>query len=224
VTWTGSPNNSGTLSGNVAGTSFSISDGSLSESLNAFGVGAGFSGDDNATLNTAGVYFDNLSYSLVPPRIVTPPSSRTNNAGTTATFTVTATGLSLYYQWWKGTQMLTNDGNISGAHTPTLTLTNVSQADAGNYSVEVRNVSGTATSAAASLTVIDPPPPRPTIWFGAAPAGQVSLHWSGTGFVLQQNPDLSNPGGWVNAPTGTNMPAVVPLGSSSLFYRLKWPQ
>ena len=66
-------------------------------------------------------------------------------------------------------------------------------------------------------------PARPTLWFEAAPAGQVSLHWSGTGFVLQQNPDLSNPGGWVTAPTGTNMPAVVPLGSGNLYYRLKWP-
>ena len=224
VTWTGSPNGSGTLSGNVAGTPFSISDGSLSESLNAFGVGVGFSGNDDATLNTAGVYFDNLSYSLVPPRIVTPPSSRTNNAGTTATFAVTATGVSLNYQWRKGTQNLANGGNISGATTPTLTLTNVSQADAGSYSAEVRNVSGTATSSAATLTVIDPPPPRPTIWFGAAPAGQISLHWSGSGFVLQQSSDLSNPGGWVNAPKGTNMPAVVPVGGSNLFYRLKWPQ
>jgi len=224
VTWTGSPNGSGTLSGNVAGTPFSISDGALSESLNAFGVGVGFSGNDDATLNTAGVYFDNLSYSLVPPRIVTPPSSRTNNAGTTATFTVTATGLSLYYQWWKGAQLLTNGGNISGTTTSTLTLTNVSQADAASYSVEVRNVSGSATSSAATLTVIDLPPPRPTIWFGAAPAGQISLYWSGSGFVLQQNFNLSNTGRWINAPTGTNMPAVVPVADSNLFYRLKWPQ
>ena len=224
VTWTGSPNGSGTLSGNVAGTPFSISDGSGSESLNAFGVGVGFMGNDDATLNTAGVYFDNLSYSLVPPRIVTPPSSRTNNAATTATFNVTATGLSLNYQWRKGTQDLTNGANISGVTTPTLTLTNVSQADAGNYSVEVRNVSGTATSAAAALTVIDPPPAPPTLWFEALPAGYITLHWSGSGFVLQQKTNLSSAGGWANAPTGTNMPAVVPTGGSNLFYRLKWPQ
>jgi len=224
VTWTGSANGSGTLSGNVAGTPFSISDGPFTESFNAFGVGVGFSGNDDATQNTAGVYFDNLSYSLVPPRIVTPPSGRTNNAGTTAAFTVSATGLSLNYQWRKAAQDLADGGNISGATTPTLTLTNVSQADAASYSVEVRNVSGTATSAAAALIVIDPPPTPPTLWFEAVPAGSITLHWSGTGFVLQQNSDLSNAGGWVNAPTGTNMPAVVPLGGSNLFYRLKWPE
>jgi hypothetical protein len=71
------------------------------------------------------------------------------------------------------------------------------------------------------LVVIDPPPP--TLWFEAAPAGQVSLYWSGTGFVLQQNADLGNAGGWVNAPTGTNMPAVVPISGSNLFFRLQWP-
>ncbi len=224
VTWTGNPNGSGTLSGNVAGTPFSISDGSLSEFLNAFGVGVGFSGDDDPNQNTAGVYFDNLSYSLVPPRIVAPPAGRTNNAGTTATFAVTATGGSLNYQWRKGTQLLANGGNISGATTSNLTLTNVSQADAGSYGVDVSNVSGTAGSPAAVLTIIDPPPLPPTLWFEAVPAGYLTFHWSGSGFVLQQNTNLMNPGGWGNAPTGTNMPAVVPIGGSNLFYRLKWPQ
>lgn len=156
------------------------------------------------------------------PEVTVPPVSRTNNAGTIATFTVTAPGGFLSYQWRKGTQDLVNGGNISGATTPTLTLTAVSQTDAGNYSVVVSNAAGTATSAVASLTVIDPPPPM--LWFEAAPAGQVSLYWSGTGFVLQQNADVSDPGSWLNAPTGTNMPAVVPIGGSNLFYRLKWPE
>jgi hypothetical protein len=223
VTWTGNPNGSGTLSGHVAGTAFGISDSARTESLNAFGVGVGFMGNDDATQNTAGVFFDNLTYSLVPPRIVSQPASRTNNAGTTATFSVTVTGLSLYYQWWKGTQMLTNGGNVSGADSPTLTLASVTQADAGNYRVEVRNVSGTATSATATLTVINQTPLPPSLWFEPAPPNYIELHWSGSDFVLQQNSDLSNPLGWVNAPGGTNMPAALPIATSNLFYRLKWP-
>ena len=67
-------------------------------------------------------------------------------------------------------------------------------------------------------------PSRPTLWFGAAPAGYISLNWSGSGFVLQQNTNVSNPSGWVNAPSGTTMPAVVPIGSGNVYYRLKWPQ
>ena len=224
VTWTGNPNGSGTLSGQVAGTAFSISDGARTESLNAFGVGVGFTGDNDPNQNTAGVYFDNLSYSLVPPHIITPPSSRTNDMGTTAMFTVTASGLSLHYQWWKGGQRLANGGGVSGADTATLTLGPLGLADAGDYRVDVSNVSGTATSPSAILTVIDPTPAPPTLWLGSAPEGYLSLHWSGSGFVLQQSPDLGDFGGWVAAPTGTNMPVVLPISASNLFYRLKWPQ
>ena len=68
-----------------------------------------------------------------------------------------------------------------------------------------------------------PPLAPPTLWLGAVSGDQISLHWGGSGFVLQQNPDLSNPLAWANAPSGTNMPAVVPIAADNLFYRLKWP-
>jgi hypothetical protein len=73
------------------------------------------------------------------------------------------------------------------------------------------------------LAVTNPPPLPPLLRFEPASPGYIVLQWSESGFVLQQNPDLSNPLGWVNAPSGTNMPAVLPIGSSNLFYRLKWP-
>lgn len=67
-------------------------------------------------------------------------------------------------------------------------------------------------------------PASPQILFGAAAPGQIVLYWTGSGFVLQQNGDLSNPGGWVNAPSGTANPATNAIGAGNLFYRLKWPQ
>jgi hypothetical protein len=67
-------------------------------------------------------------------------------------------------------------------------------------------------------------PVSPQIRFGAAPAGQIVLYWTGNGFVLQQNSSLSDPGGWGNAPSGTNNPATNAIGAGNLFYRLKWPQ
>ncbi len=86
------------------------------------------------------------------PVITGEPLSRTNNAGTTATFTVTATGTSPGYQWYKGAT------SISGATTATLTLVNVQQADAAGYSVVLSNAAGVVTSSPpATLTVIDPP-------------------------------------------------------------------
>src|SRR6476620_5820880 len=52
--------------------------------------------------------FDNFTVTPVvssnaPPIITSQPSSRTNIAGTTATFTLGASGTSLAYQWQKGT-------------------------------------------------------------------------------------------------------------------------
>ncbi len=91
------------------------------------------------------------------PLLTLQPASRTNNAATTATFTVAGVGAGLFdYQWLKNGTGMTDGGNISGAATATLTLSNVFGADAGGYSVVLTNASGSVTSAVATLTVIDP--------------------------------------------------------------------
>jgi hypothetical protein len=92
------------------------------------------------------------------PEIGFQPASRTNNAGTTATFTVNAGGAApLSYSWVKnGTTTLVDGGNISGATTATLTLTGVLAADAGTYTCVVANSYGSVTSSGAILTVKDP--------------------------------------------------------------------
>src|SRR6185436_2927651 len=93
-----------------------------------------------------------------PPAITAQPQSRTNDAGTTVTFTVTASSSPpLSYQWWKNSAPLADGGNISGATTATLTLAHVSQSYSGGYSVVVSNAGGSVTSSVATLTVIDLP-------------------------------------------------------------------
>lgn len=88
------------------------------------------------------------------PEIAAPPSPQSAAAGTTASFTVAATGVSpRTYQWRKGGVNLANDARISGATTETLTIANVMPSDAGNYDVIVSNTCGSVTSAAATLTV-----------------------------------------------------------------------
>src|ERR1019366_317546 len=92
------------------------------------------------------------------PLITAQPQSRINSVGTTATFSVTATGTeSLSYQWRRDSVNLSDGSNVVGATTPTLTLANVQPADAANYQVVVANASGSVTSAVATLTVIVPP-------------------------------------------------------------------
>lgn len=114
------------------------------------------------------------------PTISAQPQSQTAAPGATVTFTVTASGRPTpTYQWAR------NGTAIAGATSPTLTLTNVQAADAGNYTVTVSNRAGSVTSNPATLTVSaptpapTPPPPSsgggggggggaPSLWFLAA--------------------------------------------------------
>jgi hypothetical protein len=61
------------------------------------------------------------------------------------------------FQWHKtGFGDLSNGGNISGANSSTLSISNVLRADEGDYSVTVQGSSTSSNSALAHLTVIDP--------------------------------------------------------------------
>ena len=85
-----------------------------------------------------------------PPAISTQPQGQTAGTGQSATFTVVATGTSpLSYQWKLGA------ANILGANGPTLTLNNLTHANAGVYSVMVTNLYGMVLSSSAVLAVRD---------------------------------------------------------------------
>src|SRR4029453_12253167 len=79
--------------------------------------------------------------------VATSPVSLTNCPGTSANFSVNATGTGLSYQWYKGASAL------AGQTTSSLTLNNVSSTDAGPYSVVVSGTCGNAVTNSASLTV-----------------------------------------------------------------------
>jgi uncharacterized delta-60 repeat protein len=88
------------------------------------------------------------------PFINSQPSDQFVNAGDTAQLSVDAAGTPpLGYQWSKDGVSLSDGGRISGAQTPTFTLSNVVGADAGGYSVTVSNMSGTVFSSTAQLFV-----------------------------------------------------------------------
>jgi hypothetical protein len=84
------------------------------------------------------------------PQILTQPQSQAVAVGESVTFSVTADGAEPFtYQWTKNTT------DIPGANGPTLTLNNVALSDAGIYAVRVSNFAGTATSADATLSVLE---------------------------------------------------------------------
>ena len=72
------------------------------------------------------------------PSITSQPVSKSVCTGVSTTFSVTASGSSLTYQWKKGTTNICNCGSYSGATTSTLTINPVAAGDAAtNYNCVV---------------------------------------------------------------------------------------
>jgi hypothetical protein len=121
---------------------------------------------NNVTPSQAGDYFviaNNASGSVTssvatltvlayPPVITNQPKSIAGVIGSSASFSVGASGSApLSYQWFFTGQPL------PGRTQATLTLTNLQLTNAGNYFVRVSNPYGVTTSAVATLTVSPPP-------------------------------------------------------------------
>jgi hypothetical protein len=103
-----------------------------------------------------------------PPEILTPPVGQTATVGDTITFTASARGSApLSYQWEK------NGVAIPDQTTLSLTLTNVTTADSGFYSMLVSNPVGSTNSSAAALNVAYQP--IPGICFGTGVAADGTL-------------------------------------------------
>ena len=82
------------------------------------------------------------------PTITTQPAAVTATVGGNATFSVVAAGTApLTYQWLKG------DATVTGGTAASLTLTNLTSADAAEYRVRVTNTAGSVNSSTARLTV-----------------------------------------------------------------------
>jgi Concanavalin A-like lectin/glucanases superfamily/Immunoglobulin domain/Domain of unknown function (DUF2341) len=91
----------------------------------------------------------------VPPLItqLKPSSSITTNQGGSITLTTAASGSPpLSYQWSDN-----NGSPIAGATTTSLTLTNLQQSQAGNYSLAVNNAFGSATTNISITVDLGPP-------------------------------------------------------------------
>ena len=88
-----------------------------------------------------------------PVAISSQPQPLLVTAGSSATFSVTASGtVPLAYQWFK------NGTAIAGAVYSTYTIASVGTSDPGSYSVTVSDSAGSVRTSAAALTL---PPPNP---------------------------------------------------------------
>jgi hypothetical protein len=105
------------------------------------------------------------------------------------------------YAWRK------NGLTITGANTPSLTLTNVQISDAGNYDVVAYNVYGVAFSSVATLTVFIPAIAATLGLPTYTSDGQLQFTVTGTpgsNYVVQVATNLSPPTTWVSMFTNSS--------------------
>ena len=92
---------------------------------------------------------------FIPPVIIIAPTGGNISSGGSASFTVSATGLPLFYQWCTNGVPLADSGTTVGSQTPHLSVSSVTSGAA--YAVIVSNGSGSVTSSPANLTVDNTP-------------------------------------------------------------------
>lgn len=91
-------------------------------------------------------YYATPAVATAAPTIVTPPTAIATFNGRTAVLTVDVTGSGPFtYQWMRGTTVVSTSNS--------LVLANLTGADAGDYTVTVRNSLGAVTSPSARLSV-----------------------------------------------------------------------
>jgi hypothetical protein len=93
------------------------------------------------------------------PVIAQQPQSQTNLAGTTATFSLTATGTPPLACQWQGDCGILSFCDLKDQTNATLVLTNVATGGSVFYRVVITNIDGAVTSAIAQLTILPVPIP-----------------------------------------------------------------
>jgi hypothetical protein len=145
------------------------------------------------------------------PTITLNPASQTIVSGTPVTFTSAATGTAPLVFTWK------KNSTIIGTNSNTLTFTPVASDNLAQISVQVSNIYGTATSSAATLTVLTTPvittqPQSVSVTLGASASFSVTAQGSAT---LHYFWTLSGVAAGTDSPTFTT-PATVASNNGAI--------
>lgn len=95
------------------------------------------------------------------PFVISSPADPTVSVGGNLTLSGSFAGSNLTYQWFRSGTPLRNDGRISGATTPTLSITDLNGFDAGKYSL--RAISGSDEAFTVPANVVLPALPKITV-------------------------------------------------------------
>jgi alpha-tubulin suppressor-like RCC1 family protein/chitodextrinase len=120
-----------------------------------------------------------------PPLVITQPDDKTVAVGSTATFTIVASGsASLSYQWWRSDDGGVNWAAVSGATLATYSISATAVDTGAQFRCTVVNGVGSATSIAAILTVLSSIPDDTAPSIPGAPTvvttsgSSVSIQWT----------------------------------------------
>jgi alpha-tubulin suppressor-like RCC1 family protein len=142
-----------------------------------------------------------LSFSVQPLLIQTPPQSQIVAGGSTATFGVTPIGQGPFGYYWQS-----NGTYLAGATNSSLVLPNVQMNQAGSYSVIVSNASGNVTSPNAMLGVVP-------LFITAQPQNQATYVGGQASFSVATTGKGPFSYQWqsygTNLPSGTNNPLLL---------------
>jgi sugar lactone lactonase YvrE len=134
----------------------------VEENIDGPGANARFATPGDVTVDNTGVVYvadaenDTIrriiaGSTVAAPSITAQPAGQTVNVGSQVVFTMGVAGTApLYFQWYL------NGVAIPNATGPSYGISNVQDSAAGSYSATVINAEGSATSSAASLTIILP--------------------------------------------------------------------
>lgn len=158
----------------------------------------------------------NLTGGATAAFIVTQPTPQTAVAGSSAVFTVGASGTPPFtYQWQF------NGNPIANATNSSLTLTNVQPIQGSNYSVVVANGYGTpVTSSSAALTVTTIPLPVAVDYAGPSWNASGNAQWFGQVSVTHDGTDAAQSGWMTNNQQGYLDTTLAGPGTLSFWWKV----
>jgi len=241
----GSTNN--LTNGTGAAGGLAVVSGSTTSNLTLIGISAGDSGTYQLVATAGGTGYTLTSAQATlsasgDPAITVQPAPATVNYGTSVTFSASAATAqaSMSYQWYFGPTPLVDgvqaDGSTvsgaagtvaSGSLTTTLTLSNVTYLEDGNYSVLVtNNVDHAVSSSPGTLTVNDPiivtQPSNSSLTIMVGGSGSIAMAAAGTGVTYQwygvQQGKLSNGGDFSGVTSPTLMITNAQARDTDVYY------
>lgn len=100
------------------------------------------------------LYTHGTGVGMVPQVTMLTPSVVAGYPGMSVTITASVVGSGPFtYAWYRGATLLNNGGNVSGANSLSLTISNVSASDAGDYKLIVTGSAGSTPSTLSTLNV-----------------------------------------------------------------------